>query len=640
MKIVVVGINCQVNIIKDILNVLLLGQQVESFTFKNDFEEADLNKYDKIFLQNMNSGKFIKIKEMDNVFLFPNIIFSGFQPDYIYLDKLSSTEKLANHSHLMFMAYAAGVPEKDVARLFHTQFLEDLGYVNQYNVARKWLIENLNKCNMDGDFYLQKWTAKAPFMYTINHPKSFVFEDIARHLCDASKTKIKNPHFAIEFFNDPLKEHAIFPSFNTSRSDSNRLDSRFQVYKCGKFSFTLEEFISHRYNIFNNHFDDFVVDQTKLSNFKNALLSFNIRSKAETSESINPYRGKSKKCMWRQSVSTIDAFTLAPLKEVNPIISKITKVATAGSCFAQHIARTLAKNGLNYFVAEKAPPTMSHKQSEELGYDLFSARFGNLYTARQLLQLFKRAYGQYEPEEKAWLSKSGRFIDPFRPNIGEDFISEKEVVIQRESHLAAVRDMFENLDVFIFTLGLTESWLNTNDDAVYPVAPGVVSQHRDYSNYSFKNFNQAEIKNDMVEFFRLLRSVNRNANVLLTVSPVPLIATYEDEHVLSATTYSKSVLRTVAGELCKDFDFVSYFPSYEIITGSFNKGAYYETDLRSVKPEGVKHVMGVFMAYMVDANESPKVQTLVENKKIDSDLIAEIERNADIVCDEELIDSD
>jgi hypothetical protein len=294
---------------------------------------------------------------------------------------------------------------------------------------------------------------------------------------------------------------------------------------------------------------------------------------------------------------------------------------------------------LNYYVAEQVPQGLSSELAEDRGYDLFSARYGNIYTARQLVQLFKRAYGQFLPKEQTWLAKSGQYVDPFRPNIGEEFHTEAELIAQRDIHLAAVREMFENLDVFVFTLGLTESWLNTDDGAVYPVAPGVVSQHSNYSNYVFKNFTHEETREDMIEFLGLLRSVNREAKVLLTVSPVPLIATYEDEHVLSSTTYSKSVLRAVAGELSKAFSFVSYFPSYEIITGSFNKGAYYESDLRSVKPEGVAHVMGVFMDYMVADNDLTESKVELEIAKVDSSLLAETERDADIVCDEELIES-
>jgi hypothetical protein len=86
---------------------------------------------------------------------------------------------------------------------------------------------------------------------------------------------------------------------------------------------------------------------------------------------------------------------------------------------------------------------------------------------------------------------------------------------------------------------LTESLVNTHGGAVYPVAPGVINQHNRYSNYGFKNFTHEETREDMIEFFGLLRSVNRSTKALLTVSPVPLIATYENEYVLIATTYGK-----------------------------------------------------------------------------------------------------
>jgi hypothetical protein len=53
--------------------------------------------------------------------------------------------------------------------------------------------------------------------------------------------------------------------------------------------------------------------------------------------------------------------------------------------------------------------------------------------------------------------------------------------------------------------------------------------------------------------------------VILTVSPVPLAATFTGRDVLVANMYSKSVLRAVAEEIRARFDFVDYFPSYESV---------------------------------------------------------------------------
>jgi hypothetical protein len=92
--------------------------------------------------------------------------------------------------------------------------------------------------------------------------------------------------------------------------------------------------------------------------------------------------------------------------------------------------------------------------------------------------------------------------------------------------------------------------------------------------------------------------LNPRARVILTVSPVPLAATARrDQHVLTATTYSKSVLRVAAETLVSRFRHVEYFPSYEIITGAFSRGAYYADDLRNVLEDGVSHVMRLFMRH-------------------------------------------
>ena len=83
---------------------------------------------------------------------------------------------------------------------------------------------------------------------------------------------------------------------------------------------------------------------------------------------------------------------------------------------------------------------------------------------------------------------------------------------------------------------------------------------------------------------------------LLTVSPVPLVATAGPEHVLSATTYSKSVLRAAAGQLCHERSDVDYVPAYEVIASAVSKGKYFADDLRTVRPEGVDAVMEMFFS--------------------------------------------
>jgi len=283
-------------------------------------------------------------------------------------------------------------------------------------------------------------------------------------------------------------------------------------------------------------------------------------------------------------------------------LERSTKIATAGSCFAQHISKAVQEAEFCYFVAEQGK-NIPLDEREKRQYGVFSARYGNIYSAAQLIQLVDRAYGRFEPRDVAWPRGDGRYVDPFRPEIEPDgFLHQDDVVRDRDEHLRSVRNMFETLDVFVFTLGLTECWRSTHDGAVFPIAPGVRAGEANPHDYEFHNQTIDEIRYDMRRFVEALSVINPKARIILTVSPVPLAATFTKQHVLPATHYSKAVLRVVADELSYSFANVEYFPSFEIITGSFNRGSYFEDDLRSVNAKGVAHVMRCFFQHFVKSD--------------------------------------
>ena len=197
--------------------------------------------------------------------------------------------------------------------------------------------------------------------------------------------------------------------------------------------------------------------------------------------------------------------------------------------------------------------------------------------------------------------------------------------------------MFETLDVFVFTLGLTECWISRADGAVFPLCPGVEGGVFDAEKYAFYNQTVEDVVADVSAFVDRLRAINEAAEIVLTVSPVPLMATAEPEaHVLGATTYSKAVLRVAAEILRKRYKHVHYFPSYEIITGSFNCGRYYADDLRNVTEEGVAHVMRLFLQH---ATGTERVVTSAEERMnpVD-DFVARAQALVEVECDEVSLD--
>lgn len=353
---------------------------------------------------------------------------------------------------------------------------------------------------------------------------------------------------------------------------------------------------------------------------------------------LNPYKGLPDKAFWRRAVADPPAGQVDPVGTFELRINPETRVATAGSCFAQHIARYLGNSGFNYYVAEPGHPIVPESVRKQNNYGLYSARYGNIYTARQLLQLIERAYGRFKPAEDVWQESQDVFVDPFRPTTQPGgYISEDELRADRKQHLAAVRTMFEQLDVFVFTLGLTECWRSVADGAVFPLCPGVEGGKFDPEKYEFYNQPVEDVIEDLVRFRESLAAVNPNARIVFTVSPVPLVATAEPgAHVLSATTYSKSVLRVAAETMRRRFGNVHYFPSYEIITGAFNRGAYYADDLRNVVEDGVSHVMRLFMGHATES--APPASAPKAPKAVNDDHLQVAQKLVDVECDEVALD--
>jgi hypothetical protein len=350
----------------------------------------------------------------------------------------------------------------------------------------------------------------------------------------------------------------------------------------------------------------------------------------------SPYEGKAARSYWRTGVAEQSPETVPELYHKKFDIARDARIATAGSCFAQHIARYLRRERYCVVDEEPAPPGLAPELAKKFGFSLFSARYANIYVVRQLLQLLRETRGEFEPADWIW-QRDGRYYDALRPSVepyGLD--SPDEVRAHRAEHLEAVRRLFSRVDLFIFTFGLTETWIHRESGTVYPTAPGTVAGDFDPAVHQFKNFTFTEIYEDFLTIRELLRAMNPELKFLVTVSPVPLTATASDDHVLTATIYSKSVLRAVAGQLYNEFDDIDYFPSYELIASHFSKGRFYAPNLRSVADEGVEVVMRHFLkvhagaAALAAQNADESAPRKKRRPVSDED---------DVVCEEVLLDA-
>ena len=312
---------------------------------------------------------------------------------------------------------------------------------------------------------------------------------------------------------------------------------------------------------------------------------------------MHPYRQFPDRQFWNRAVSGTPWADVFLGQTPKFRIAPTDRVASAGSCFARRIAEHLIGSGYRYELFEPAHPLVESRAAD-LGYGVFSCRYGNVYTTRQLRQLFDEALGVRPPIYRFARTGPDAYVDLMRPNLGPAaaFASPEEAQADRLYHLARVREMIEQMGVFVFTLGLTEAWEETAANVVYGSHPAVIQSTLQADHVTAVNFDYAQVLEDLEYVLDLIARHSQvgGPKVVLTVSPVALAATHQDSHVVTATTYSKAVLRAVAGKVAATRPEVDYFPSYEIFSLAQSFGQFLAEDLRDVNPRGVAVAMRAF----------------------------------------------
>lgn len=352
---------------------------------------------------------------------------------------------------------------------------------------------------------------------------------------------------------------------------------------------------------------------------------------------MHPYEDLPSRALWRTGVADAGGLPSDSWCRAKWLIRRDTAIATAGSCFAQHLGRRLKREGFAVLDVEPAPDLLPAARHEEFGYGIYSARYGNIYTARQMLQLAEEAFGR-RPMSEFVFEKGSRYVDALRPTIDpEGHATPEAVLAHRRHHLDRVGKLLRRADLIVFTLGLTECWEDIETGTVFPVCPGTAAGRFDPKLYRFRNLTFSETLEDLRAFRSLLRAEcpQRPPRFLLTVSPVPLTATATEQHVMLATSYSKSVLRAVAGQFAAEHDDVDYFPSYEIVTNPWSPQRGYASNFRGVTEAAVETVMTTFMA--VHGGGAPQQSAPLPASVAQADV--EAEEAMAVICDEELLDA-
>jgi len=170
-----------------------------------------------------------------------------------------------------------------------------------------------------------------------------------------------------------------------------------------------------------------------------------------------------------------------------------------------------------------------------------------------------------------------------------------EETLKRRALLQTVTKRIVNCRAVIVTLGLAEVWRDVKADVYLnntPIPP-LLEKEPDRYELHLTSFAQNWANLEAIHAL-LSRYGHPDLRIVVTVSPVPLHATFLKMDVVLATTYAKSLLRAAAQQWATAHENVDYFPSYEIVQNS-DRATVWEPDRIHVTVAGLHHVIGLFL---------------------------------------------
>lgn len=284
----------------------------------------------------------------------------------------------------------------------------------------------------------------------------------------------------------------------------------------------------------------------------------------------------------------------------HPILTERTRIFTMGSCFAMEIRNALARRGFEVFPKYRDLDIDSSRQKVSTLPDVEDIPYYDTFT---ILQEFELAFGNRHFELKDFLKHTHRLTNHFAtggrtswqdPHRKRVMAADEESILDISRKIdACVADGIRQSDVYIITLGLIETWRNSENGYHFCVPPyddrrGGLDKVK---NFEFYLSNYQENYDNLKRICTLIGQHYPERKIVLTVSPVGLGRTQTDNDVVVATVEAKSILRAVTAQICREFFNVSYWPSYELAT----RDDIFREDGRHVRQDSVAMIVDTFI---------------------------------------------
>ncbi|MBC9179580.1 GSCFA domain-containing protein [Pseudoroseomonas ludipueritiae] len=279
-------------------------------------------------------------------------------------------------------------------------------------------------------------------------------------------------------------------------------------------------------------------------------------------------------------------------------LERTDPVFTIGSCFAREIEKFLIRDGMPVLLRGHGLPaerfeTWNEEKQTGGGVNAGEISRGvfHKYTTHSMYFDVDRALnGTSYPDHGMLELAPNRWFDPHSAGVG---VVDYETALDNRRRIDAGMQEIKRAKVVLMTLGLTESWIELRNGLVANRVPPGNFLVRRKDLFSFADFGYEDVLSELVKLIELVHDRIPDVKIVCTVSPVPS-GTFKARDVVEAYCGSKSTLRTAAETVSRRYDFVDYFPSYEMVTNSPRPLTWMEDGVH-VRPDMVKRVTSTFL---------------------------------------------
>jgi GSCFA family len=287
---------------------------------------------------------------------------------------------------------------------------------------------------------------------------------------------------------------------------------------------------------------------------------------------------------WNNIVKRFDSDLMSVIPAPKLKLSASDRFFCIGSCFVRNIELELIYRDISVLSKRIICP------KEEFGHR--PTGMVTKYTTASMLNELKWAVSPPRPQD-VLVETNGGWIDFQLHTV---FPVSIERGIERRRYL--MEDYFARLrqaDVLIITLGYVETWLDTATGFYLNMAPSPIEVRKHPGRFQLERTDAATNLKHLIQIREALSDLSPECQIVITVSPVPMNATFWGEDVLVANSYSKATLRTAAQAFADAFSNVEYFPSYELVILSRRQAAF-KDDCVHVTDACVERVIDAFIS--------------------------------------------